>query len=80
MDQDPVLRFLGDWHYHPWGRGRPSTIDVESLAELSFNPDYLLDGRAIMIISTRRWGRLRLRGFTLKEDFEIAEIPVDVEQ
>lgn len=74
MDEFPELRFLGDWHYHPKGRGRPSGKDVRTLEELTYDPDYQLGTLAmILIVYPRR--SLKVRGFRLRKAGRTIEIP-----
>ena len=75
MDNAPSLCFLGDWHYHPWGRGQMSRTDMETLLSLRADEEYLLGERAITLILTHRRGRLRPRAYGW-EGSDIVELPV----
>lgn len=75
MDDEPSLCFLGDWHYHPWGRGQMSRTDMETLLSLRIDEEYLLGGRAITLILTSRRGRFDPRAYGW-EGSDIVELPV----
>ncbi len=75
MGDDPSLCFLGDWHYHPWGRGLISRTDIETLLSLRLDKEYLLGDRAITLILTCRRRQLRPRAYGW-EGSEIVELPV----
>lgn len=75
MDEDSSLCFLGDWHYHPWGKGHLSRTDEETLLSLRADEDYFLGERAITMILTFSRGRLRPRAFGW-DGVEIIELPV----
>ena len=75
MAEDPSIRFLGDWHYHTKGWGRPSRTDRERLSELLTDPDYMLGDRAIIVIAICWGSRLKLKGFSLSKQKRIVRIP-----
>jgi integrative and conjugative element protein (TIGR02256 family) len=73
--ESPHLCFLGDWHYHPSGKGQPSNKDIRVLGELTHDPDYQLGSMAIILI-LYPGQPLKIRGFRLKMPGKIIEIPV----
>lgn len=75
MDNDPSLCFLGDWHFHPWGRGQMSRTDVETLLTLRADEEYLLGERATTLILTYRRGLLHPRAYGWHGS-DIVELPV----
>ncbi len=44
--------YMGEWHYHPSLSHQPSKIDINSISDISTQPEYLLD-EALMIIVTK---------------------------
>jgi integrative and conjugative element protein (TIGR02256 family) len=66
MEESPHLRFLGDWHYHPKGNGKPSRKDICVLGRLTYDRDYQLGSLAtILILYPGRF--LNVRAFRLKK-------------
>lgn len=78
MEEFSGLRFLGDWHYHRKGKGRPSGKDIRILEELTHDPDYQL-GSLAMILVLYPGRSLEVRGFRLRKPSRTIEIPVDFE-
>jgi len=75
MHDRPQLHFLGDWHYHPRGRGKPSRKDRRVLGYLTTDPDYQLGSQAIILIVCPSMQGLRLRGYRSGNRGKAIEIP-----
>jgi integrative and conjugative element protein (TIGR02256 family) len=56
--------YIGEWHYHPFGNNKPSSIDLNSLFEISISPNYLVNN-PIMII------------FNMQEELSCSVHPID---
>jgi len=76
MAASPGLCFLGDWHFHPRGRGKPSRKDIRALEALRSDPDYQLGAAAFILIATPARNGLRFSGHRLRRPGSVTEIPV----
>lgn len=78
MAEHRGLLFLGDWHYHPKGKGSPSRKDRRVLKELCRDADYQLEDRAFILIAHRRHEELHFRAFRLGRFRRAAEVPISL--
>jgi integrative and conjugative element protein (TIGR02256 family) len=46
-------KYIGEWHSHPSRDNRPSSSDIKSLTEISYQKDYLTDMPVMIILSTK---------------------------
>lgn len=76
-------RYLGSWHTHPFGRARPSAVDVAAARGISEEPEVLLPRPLVLILATwptrrtfRDTGLRPFRWVPVVGDLEMAELRV----
>ena len=42
--------YLGEWHYHPRGAGRPSNEDIRQMARIASSPEYNTPEPALIVV------------------------------
>ena len=45
--------YIGEWHSHPNSNNKPSSTDIKSLTEISYQKDYLTDMPVMIILSSK---------------------------
>lgn len=70
------LTYIGDWHSHPGGRCRPSSIDRDAMVTIRTSPDARCPDPIMMIIGGRR--NETMKAFVLDIRGQICELPVQV--
>jgi integrative and conjugative element protein (TIGR02256 family) len=66
LESGRTVTYLGDWHSHPRGRGRPSATDRKTAALIAAEPAARAP-EALTLILARRWRRWRLHPYSFAQ-------------
>lgn len=74
----PGTEYLGDWHTHPGGKPRPSTLDRETLEEIAAYPAARQSRPAMLILAFGRNGRVTPGAVRLGKRARVHDLPVNI--